>query len=154
MMRFLADENLPGAAVTALRAAGHDVAWVRTDAPGSTDRVILERAVAEARGLVTFDKDFGELAWRFGLPAHCGVVLFRVAMPNPTEVGTLITEVLAKPTRGQRHKAALRLDFGYSPWPLLCVLGTWREGDPISFPVEDVHGGSISMLAASIGKTL
>jgi len=96
MMRFPADENLPGAAVTALRAAGHDVAWVRTDAPGSTDRVILERAVAEARVLVTFDKDFGELAWRFGLPAHCGVVLFRVAMPNPTEVGTLITDVLTK----------------------------------------------------------
>ncbi|UYN97607.1 MAG: DUF5615 family PIN-like protein [Enhydrobacter sp.] len=27
-MRFLADENFPGAAVTALEAAGHDVVWV------------------------------------------------------------------------------------------------------------------------------
>jgi predicted nuclease of predicted toxin-antitoxin system len=93
-MRFIADENFPGGAVAALRAAGQDVAWVRTDAPGSTDQLVLERAVAEARILVTFDKDFGELAWRFGLPAHCGVVLFRVVMPNPTEVGTLITNVL------------------------------------------------------------
>jgi hypothetical protein len=68
-MRFLADANFPGEAVIALRAAGHDVAWVRTEAPGSTDRVVLERAVAETRILVTFDKDFDELAWRFGLPA-------------------------------------------------------------------------------------
>jgi hypothetical protein len=32
-MRFLADENFPGDAVTALRTAGHDLAWIRTDAP-------------------------------------------------------------------------------------------------------------------------
>ena len=35
--------------------------------------------------------------------------------------------------------------------PLLYVLGTWREGDTVSFPVEGVDGGSISMLAVSIG---
>lgn len=35
--------------------------------------------------------------------------------------------------------------------PLLYVLGTWREGDTIAFPIEGVDGGSISMLAVSIG---
>jgi hypothetical protein len=29
-MRFLADENFPGAAVSALAKSGHDVSWVRT----------------------------------------------------------------------------------------------------------------------------
>ena len=38
-MRFLADENFPGDAVTALRTSGHDVLWIRTDAPGITDQV-------------------------------------------------------------------------------------------------------------------
>jgi hypothetical protein len=38
-MRFLADENFPGDAVAALRAADHDVLWVRTDAPGAMLRV-------------------------------------------------------------------------------------------------------------------
>jgi hypothetical protein len=38
----------------------------------------LARAVAEARVLVTFDKDFGELAFRSRLPASCGVILFRI----------------------------------------------------------------------------
>ncbi len=37
-MRFLADENFSYDAVQALRDDGHDVAWVRTDAPGISDR--------------------------------------------------------------------------------------------------------------------
>jgi 4,5-DOPA dioxygenase extradiol len=35
--------------------------------------------------------------------------------------------------------------------PLLYVLATRREGEPASFPVEGVDGGSISMLAVQIG---
>ncbi len=34
----------------------------------------------ERRVLVTFDKDFGELAWKAGLPAECGIVLFRMPL--------------------------------------------------------------------------
>ena len=85
-MRLLANENFPAAAVQALRLRGHDVAWVRTDAPGSSDRQVLDRAVAEDRLLLTFDKDFGELAFRSGLPASCGVVLFRIRLTSPSQV--------------------------------------------------------------------
>ncbi len=35
--------------------------------------------------------------------------------------------------------------------PLLYVLGTRRPGEPVSFPVEGVDGGSISMLAVQVG---
>jgi predicted nuclease of predicted toxin-antitoxin system len=59
-MRFLADENFPGDAVTALRAAGHDVLWIRTDAPGISDHDVLARSSGDGRVLLTFDKDFGE----------------------------------------------------------------------------------------------
>lgn len=52
-MRFLANENIPAAVVTALRAAGHDVAWVREDAPGAPDDAVLARAVADERVLLT-----------------------------------------------------------------------------------------------------
>ncbi|HRZ23009.1 MAG TPA: DUF5615 family PIN-like protein, partial [Candidatus Contendobacter sp.] len=84
MARFLADENFLGDAVTALREAGHDIVWIRTDAPGSTDRQVLTRAVAERRILLTFDKDFGDLAYRCRLPATCGIVLFRISLPSPS----------------------------------------------------------------------
>jgi predicted nuclease of predicted toxin-antitoxin system len=76
-MRFLANENFPLAAVELIRQAGHDVTWVRTDSPGIDDREVLLRAVTEERILLTFDKDFGELAFHHGLAAGCGVILFR-----------------------------------------------------------------------------
>ena len=77
-MRILADENFSAATVEALRARGHDVVWVPEDAPSTSDRDVLARALSEDRVLVTFDKDFGDLAVRQGLAAHCGVVLFRI----------------------------------------------------------------------------
>jgi hypothetical protein len=33
---LLADENIPGDAVAALRAAGHDVEWIRTECLGAS----------------------------------------------------------------------------------------------------------------------
>jgi predicted nuclease of predicted toxin-antitoxin system len=68
-MRFLAHENIPGVAVAALSADGHDIAWVRSTAPGMTDPDVLAWAVREGRILLTFDKDFGELARNAALPA-------------------------------------------------------------------------------------
>ena len=57
-MRFLANENVPGVAVTALIEAGHDVVWVRLAGPGSKDEEMLAWAVREARVLLTFEQDF------------------------------------------------------------------------------------------------
>lgn len=51
-MRFLANENLPRVAVEMLRAAGNDVAWVRTEAPGAADERVLEMAPADGRVLI------------------------------------------------------------------------------------------------------
>lgn len=68
-MRFLANENFPGSAVAALEAAGHNVVWVRTAAPGSDDLDVLAWAARELRILVTFDKGFGELARASALPS-------------------------------------------------------------------------------------
>lgn len=38
--------------------------------------------------------------------------------------------------------------------PLLYVLGTWRDCDPVTFPIKGVDGGSISMLAVSVGSVV
>lgn len=85
-MRFLVNENFPGDAVTALRACGHDVAWIRTDSPGISDVVILERAQRENRIVVIFDKDFGELAFHRKLPVLSGIILFRISAPSSMHV--------------------------------------------------------------------
>lgn len=97
-MRLLADENFLGAAVDLLRQHGHDVAWVRTDSPGADDQDIVSRAVAEQRVLVTFDKDFGYLAFRLGVPASCGIVLFRISPGSPENVAHTALTVLESRT--------------------------------------------------------
>jgi predicted nuclease of predicted toxin-antitoxin system len=82
-MRFLANENIPGPVVRTLRELGHDVLWAKDDGAGQADQVLLSRAQADERVTVTCDPDFGELAFRFGLPASCGVVLFRIEWSDP-----------------------------------------------------------------------
>lgn len=94
-LRFLANENMPGDAVEAIRDVGHDVAWVRTDAPGSLDEAVLARAQSEDRVLLTFDKDFGELAFRSRLPASSGIILFRLEASGPPRTVTIILAALA-----------------------------------------------------------
>jgi predicted nuclease of predicted toxin-antitoxin system len=94
-MHFLANENFPRAAIDLLRTQGHDVVWVRTARPGSTDHEVLDWAIREKRVLLTFDKDFGELARASKLPRECGVVLIRVRMPPPDQVGGRIAALVS-----------------------------------------------------------
>jgi predicted nuclease of predicted toxin-antitoxin system len=91
-MRFLANENFPLDAVEALRQNGHDVLWIRVESPGISDPEVLSRAQAENRILLTFDKDFGELAFRSQLPASAGIILFRIKAPS----GSVVAEKVAK----------------------------------------------------------
>jgi predicted nuclease of predicted toxin-antitoxin system len=97
-MRILANENFPGDAVAALRERGHDVAWVRSDAPGSSDEEVLARAQVEGRIIVTFDKDFGELAFRSRLLASSGVILFRISAPSAERVARIAVAALESRT--------------------------------------------------------
>ncbi len=97
-MRFLANENFPEDAVIALRQLGHDVIWVRTDAPGSGDVEILAWAQAENRILITFDKDFGELAFQSNLPASSGVILFRISAPSSSHIARVESQVIESRT--------------------------------------------------------
>jgi predicted nuclease of predicted toxin-antitoxin system len=77
-VRLLANENLPGPLVRALRREGHDVVWVREAAPGVADPEVLRRAQASQRIVVTQDKDFGTLAFQSRAGAPPGIVLVRV----------------------------------------------------------------------------
>ena len=94
-MRFLANENFPLDAVQALRQNGHDVAWIRIDSPGISDPQVLSRAQTENRILLTFDKDFGELAFRSQLPATTGIILFRIKTPSSAVVAEKVVRVIA-----------------------------------------------------------
>ena len=89
-MKFLADENFPRLAIELLRVAGFDVAWSGDTHAGATDREVLRLCAAEKRTLLTFDKDFGELAFKAALPATCGILLFRITPQDPVEIAPLV----------------------------------------------------------------
>ena len=77
-MKFLADENFPRAAVLSIRDNGFDIHWISEEHPGATDEEVLLQSVSDSRTLLTLDKDFGELAFRRGLAAAHGIILFRL----------------------------------------------------------------------------
>ena len=93
-MRLICNENISGTVVEMLRDRGHDVLAVKESLRGATDVFILSRAQTKSRLVVTQDKDFGELAFRFGLPAGCGVILFRLGGNNPNVDNYRVVEVL------------------------------------------------------------
>jgi predicted nuclease of predicted toxin-antitoxin system len=63
--------------VASLREDGHDVLYVLERKTGVSDDEILLEAYNEERILVTEDKDFGELVYRFKKPSK-GIILIRM----------------------------------------------------------------------------
>jgi predicted nuclease of predicted toxin-antitoxin system len=92
-VRFLANENFPRTAVEALRQAGHDTAWIVEDTAGVDDDAVLARARNDGRVLLTFDKDFGTLAFNRGSGASRGIVLFRV-VPAADDIARFVVATL------------------------------------------------------------
>ena len=92
-MLFLADESCDFAVVTALRAAGHDVAAIVEIDPGAEDEVVLARARSESRVLLTEDKDFGLLAYAGGT---AGVVLIRFPSQARSSLGQSAVHVVSE----------------------------------------------------------
>ena len=102
-MRLLANETFPGSAVEELQAAAHDVVWVRTAAPGVVDPDVLAWAAREERILPTFDKDFGEFARGTALPVARGVLLLRMRMHKPENVGQHMARLVLARTDWAGH---------------------------------------------------
>lgn len=72
-MKFLMDACVSVLAADFLRGSGHDVRLVHEIDPKLSDTEILALANAEARILVTRDKDFGELIFNEDMP-HRGII--------------------------------------------------------------------------------
>ncbi len=96
-MRLLADENFNRIEVEMLRSRGHDLVWIEEETPGIDDQMVLSRATAEGRVLLTSDKGhFGRLIFRNKQKAPFGVILFRVRRDNrsPSEVAQIMANVV------------------------------------------------------------
>jgi predicted nuclease of predicted toxin-antitoxin system len=109
-MRLLANENVPGLLVQELRVRGHDVKWILEVSPGATDTAVLEMAQRERRIALTFDKDFGELAWRKGTPAAAGVIVLRLSAPSPELVTAAAVRSIESRSDWEGHFSVITAD--------------------------------------------
>ncbi len=94
-MRWLADECVAAPLVARLRETGHDVLYIAEVAAGMSDADIIARARNEKRLLLTDDKDFGDLVFRWG-QAVPGLVLLRVDPEIPALKGKRLAAAIKR----------------------------------------------------------
>jgi predicted nuclease of predicted toxin-antitoxin system len=108
MSRYLANENVPLDAVELARKTGYDLDWIKEVDPGATDDAVLQRSVDEKRVLITFDKDFGDLAFHRGKDASCGIILLRPKLTSPGSMAAFLLEVLKESISWEGHFSVAR----------------------------------------------
>lgn len=96
MINFLANENFPLFSIRLLRNAGYNVASVSEDSSGTKDIVVLKQAHEEKRIILTFDRDYGELIYKYKLFIPAGVVYFRFDPATPEEPAEILLNILKK----------------------------------------------------------
>lgn len=93
-MRFLADAGISPRTVEFLTQLGHDAVHARTlDLHRAADQRIVEHARADARIVVTFDLDFGDIL-ALGVMDGPSVIIFRLSDERPVAVNPRLSAVL------------------------------------------------------------
>jgi predicted nuclease of predicted toxin-antitoxin system len=98
-MRFLIDNNLSPLLAERFKAAGHDALHVRDiGLQAATDIVILERARADDRVLISADTDFGTLLARSHATEPSVLLIRRLSGRRAADQFTIIQANLAPVT--------------------------------------------------------
>ena len=93
-MKLLANENFPVKSVHYLRDKGFDVKSIGLDDPGILDSDVMKIAIDEERTILTFDRDYGELIFRYNNKPEKGVIYLRLDQYEPQEPGLMIEEII------------------------------------------------------------
>jgi predicted nuclease of predicted toxin-antitoxin system len=93
-VKLLANENFPLASILFLRGIGYDITSIGEDYSGISDRVVMEIAEAEQRTILTFDRDYGELIYKYSYKPQRGIIYLRLSQYEPDAPGKIIHELL------------------------------------------------------------
>jgi predicted nuclease of predicted toxin-antitoxin system len=93
-MKLLANENFPYKSIHYLKEKGYNVLSIGMDNPSIRDSEIMEIAINEERTIVTFDRDYGELIFRYNYKPAKGVIYLRLSEYQPDEPGLIIEEII------------------------------------------------------------
>jgi predicted nuclease of predicted toxin-antitoxin system len=92
-MRFLADESVDIPVFLFLKERGFDIEHVAHISNGLDDDRVLRLAFSGKKILLTVDKDFGDLAFKFKRPSH-GIILYRLEGMTNQEKALIVDGVL------------------------------------------------------------
>ena len=81
-MKFLIDANLGRKFTELVSKAGYDAVFINDLLRNASDGDVLILAGRESRIVITADKDFGELIFKFG-KSSAGIILFRTSITDP-----------------------------------------------------------------------
>ena len=82
-MKLLANENFPMASKKLLADNGFDIIHIGETNSGISDEAVMNLAQLQERTILTFDRDYGELIFKFGHRPPKGVVYFRLDSYDP-----------------------------------------------------------------------
>lgn len=94
---FLANENFPRPSAILLRENGYVVKSIQEDYTGINDAAVIKMAQEENLIILTFDKDYGELIFKYGKDNPPSVVFFREKGNHPAfAASSLLSLLLSK----------------------------------------------------------
>lgn len=95
-MKLLANENIPLKSVGFLQLMGYDIKAIGIDDPSISDVEVLKIAMHENRLILTFDRDYGTLIFKYNYRPLQGVIYLRLDKYEPEEPGRIIHKLLTE----------------------------------------------------------
>jgi len=93
MIKLLANENFPLQSVRIFQNSGYDIKAIGLDNQGITDNEVMDIAINEHRTILTFDRDYGELIFRYGYKPKNGVIYLRWNNFTPDEPAIFLLDL-------------------------------------------------------------
>jgi predicted nuclease of predicted toxin-antitoxin system len=95
-MKLLANENFPLASVEYLLNVGFDIIAIGIEHPSTKDNHVMDIAIRQERTILTFDRDYGELIFKYNNHPPKGVIYLRLEIYQPNDPGKLIEELVQR----------------------------------------------------------
>jgi predicted nuclease of predicted toxin-antitoxin system len=98
MMKFLANENFPFPSIKILRKNAIDVYSIAENNPGIDDKEVIEIALEKSLTILTFDRDYGELIFKYAISTPPAVIYFRNKGQEPEFAANILINILSENT--------------------------------------------------------
>lgn len=94
-MYFLANENFPRPSTIILRENGFSVKSIQEDSPGIADEEVIKIALDNNLIILTFDRDYGEIIFKYSINNPPAVIFFREKGAVPEFAALYLLNLLA-----------------------------------------------------------